>query len=141
MISIELILHQVIENLKEIIEKSDDLLIEGGLSELNIVLKKVIDESMANIVGEILSNLDEELRQNEQRKRDYEIVNRVADSVKVPIVALGGAGKIEDLENCYKITKVNGLAAGSLFVYQGDRKAVLINYPEKKLIRKKFNSN
>ena len=72
----ELILHQVIENLKEIIEKSDDLLIEGGLSELNIVLKKVIDESMANIVGEILSNLDEELRENEQRKIDYEIVNR-----------------------------------------------------------------
>ena len=31
---------------------------------------------MANIVGEILSNLDEELRQNEQRKIDYEIVNR-----------------------------------------------------------------
>ncbi|MGM0379909.1 MAG: UPF0236 family transposase-like protein [Bacillota bacterium] len=72
----KLILHQVIENLKEIIKKSDDLLIEGGLSELNIVLKKVIDESMANIVGEILSNLDEELRQNEQRKRDYEIFNR-----------------------------------------------------------------
>ena len=47
------------------------------------------------------------------------------------IVALGGAGKIGDLKDAYKNAYATGLAAGSMFVYHGAKRGVLINYPEK----------
>jgi len=47
------------------------------------------------------------------------------------VVALGGAGNFEHLKQAYAEGFANGLAAGSLFVYQSAKRGVLINYPEK----------
>jgi cyclase len=44
---------------------------------------------------------------------------------------LGGAGKIEDIKNAIQKYKTIGVAAGSLFVFKGKYKAVLINYPDR----------
>ena len=62
---------------------------------------------------------------------DLELIKSVSTSVGIPVVALGGAGKTEDLIAAYRDGKANGLAAGSLFVYQSKKRGVLINYPEK----------
>jgi imidazole glycerol-phosphate synthase subunit HisF len=62
---------------------------------------------------------------------DIELIKSISTSVSVPVVALGGAGKKEDLIEAYQKGYANGLAAGSLFVYQGKKRGVLINYPEK----------
>lgn len=63
---------------------------------------------------------------------DLELIEKISKAVSIPVIALGGAGSINDLKKAWHQAKANGLAAGSLFVYQGTKKGVLINYPDKK---------
>lgn len=63
---------------------------------------------------------------------DIDLIRTISQAVSIPVVALGGAGRNEDLVDGYRYGFANGLAAGSLFVYQDKRRGVLINYPEKK---------
>lgn len=63
---------------------------------------------------------------------DVELTGLISASISIPVVALGGAGSKEDLTDVYKKGYANGLAAGSLFVYQSKKRGVLINYPDKK---------
>ncbi len=60
---------------------------------------------------------------------DLDLIKSVADAVDVPVVALGGAGSLEDLTAAFETGGAHGLAAGSLFVYQSRQRGVLINYP------------
>ncbi|GMV08159.1 MAG: imidazole glycerol phosphate synthase subunit HisF [Gemmatimonadota bacterium] len=62
---------------------------------------------------------------------DLELVARVSRAVTIPVVALGGAGSVEDLRRGWLEGHASGLAAGSLFVYQGKQRGVLINYPRR----------
>jgi len=62
---------------------------------------------------------------------DIDLVRSISTAVDIPVVALGGAGSKDDLVKAYRDGHANALAAGSLFVYQGKRRGVLINYPEK----------
>ena len=63
---------------------------------------------------------------------DINLIKKIAGSVSIPVISLGGAGKWKDLIDLNALVSLNGLAAGSLFVYHGERRAVLVNYPEKK---------
>ncbi len=63
---------------------------------------------------------------------DIDLIRSISEAVSIPVVALGGAGRNEDLVDAYRNGYANGLAAGSLFVYQDKGKGVLINYPERK---------
>ena len=62
---------------------------------------------------------------------DIALIKSITQSVNIPVVALGGAGNLNDLRHAYFDANANGLAAGSLFVYKDVNKGVLINYPEK----------
>lgn len=70
-------------------------------------------------------------RDGKMQGYDIELIRSVSEAVTIPVVALGGAGKLNDLKEAYRAGKATGLAAGSLFVYQGSMKGVLINYPER----------
>ena len=61
---------------------------------------------------------------------DMELVKRIVDAVKIPVIALGGAGSAKHFSELYQYSPASGLAAGSLFVYQGVHKGVLISYPD-----------
>jgi imidazole glycerol-phosphate synthase subunit HisF len=63
---------------------------------------------------------------------DVEFLKNAAKKVTIPLVGLGGAAKKEDLEKLYRESGLNGLGAGSLFIYKGQMKGVLINYPSSK---------
>ncbi len=60
---------------------------------------------------------------------DFETIEQINRTLTIPVVALGGAGKIGDFENLYKRSPVNAFAAGSFFVFQGKHRGVLIQYP------------
>ena len=62
---------------------------------------------------------------------DTNLLASVSKNVTIPVIGLGGAKSINNLKETYDQCNLNGLAAGSLFVYQGTKKGVLINYPEK----------
>lgn len=63
---------------------------------------------------------------------DLTLVRRIREAVGVPVTALGGAGSLHDLGVLIRECGVSGAAAGSLFVFKGIYKAVLINYPSLK---------
>jgi cyclase len=50
--------------------------------------------------------------------------------VSVPVIALGGAGSVQHLQSAIA-AGASAVAAGSMFVYFGSRRAVLINYPDR----------
>ena len=63
---------------------------------------------------------------------DTKLVRMVSDAVKIPVVAIGGAGGIEDLKNVIEEGHAHAAAGGSMFVYYGKLKAVLITAPSEK---------
>ncbi len=69
---------------------------------------------------------------------DVELIKRVSEAVTIPVVALGGAGNTGDLAKAVKDGYASAVAAGSMFVYHGARRAVLVNYPSRDEIRKIF---
>lgn len=60
---------------------------------------------------------------------DLALAERIRQTVKIPITILGGAGSLDDIEALIRACGVIGASAGSLFVFKGVYKAVLINYP------------
>lgn len=60
---------------------------------------------------------------------DYELIREVAQSVQVPVIACGGAGSLQDCKKAID-SGASAAAAGSIFVFWGVNKAVLINYPD-----------
>jgi imidazole glycerol-phosphate synthase subunit HisF len=58
---------------------------------------------------------------------DTELIKKVSDAVSIPVVAVGGAWQIEHLVDAKK-AGASALAAGSMFVFHGKHKAVLISY-------------
>lgn len=66
---------------------------------------------------------------------NLKLTKHISENLSIPTIALGGAGKLEDLKKAFIEAGATGLAAGSLFVYYGQNKGVLINYPEKKDIQ------
>lgn len=62
---------------------------------------------------------------------DIELIQQVADTVAIPVVACGGAGTLTDFVKAYYDGHASALAAGSLFVFHGRKRAVLISYPER----------
>jgi cyclase len=62
---------------------------------------------------------------------DIELAKRMCAEVSVPVSILGGAGSLEDVGKLFRECGIVGAAAGSLFVFKGALKAVLINYPNR----------
>ena len=61
---------------------------------------------------------------------DINIIRDIKKIVSVPVTLIGGAGSIDDIKKLVDEFHIIGAAAGSLFVFQGKYKAVLINYPD-----------
>lgn len=64
---------------------------------------------------------------------DLKLTDKIRKSVNVPITVLGGAGSLQDIGQLIKTYGTIGIAVGSLFVFKGPYKAVLINYPNKEI--------
>ena len=61
---------------------------------------------------------------------DLDLIEEISQKLSVPLVALGGAQSKDDLVSALK-AGCDGAAAGSIFVYHGPLKGVLINYPSR----------
>lgn len=78
-------------------------------------------------VGEILLNSID--RDGAMQGYDLALVDQVREATTVPLSVLGGAGSLKDLERLIARHGIIGACAGSLFVFKGVYRAVLINYP------------
>lgn len=79
-------------------------------------------------IGEIVVNsIDED---GKMKGYDFKLFDIVRDLTSMPMTILGGAGSLDDIKVAIERYKTIGVSAGSLFVFKGKYKAVLINYPD-----------
>lgn len=62
---------------------------------------------------------------------DLDLVAQIRNAINLPITVLGGAGSLKDIGTLIQTFGIIGAAAGSLFVFKGVYRAVLINYPNR----------
>jgi cyclase len=80
-------------------------------------------------IGEIVVNsIDKDGAMNGY---DLQLISMVRDLTDFPMTVLGGAGSVIDMKLLISKYKIIGVAAGSLFVFKGKYRAVLINYPNR----------
>ena len=75
----------------------------------------------------LLTSID---RDGTMQGYDNNLITEVSDAVSVPVIACGGVGKIEHFAEAVK-AGASAVAAGSLVVYQGFNRGVLINFPNR----------
>jgi cyclase len=113
-----------------------DIYIKNGGEKVSIKLKNLITELNNIGVGEIVINSID--KDGTMKGYDMELVEMVRELTEVPITVLGGAGSLDDIKILISKFKIIGAAAGSLFVFKGKYRAVLINYPNKEEKRKLY---
>lgn len=86
-------------------------------------LKSAVDAGAGEV---LLSAVD---RDGEMNGYDLELISQASELVDVPIVALGGAGSLQDFRAATDAGAA-AVAAGAYFVFQGPHRAVLISYPK-----------
>lgn len=77
--------------------------------------------------GEIVINNVE--RDGVMEGYDLELVRRIRECTHLPVTVLGGSGSLNDVVDLWRAEGIIGAAAGSMFVFKGKYRAVLINYP------------
>ena len=77
--------------------------------------------------GEILVNSID--RDGMMQGYDIDLIKSISSAVRIPMIACGGAGKIDDFGLAVKEGGASAVAAGSFFIFHGKRRAVLITYP------------
>jgi imidazole glycerol-phosphate synthase subunit HisF len=90
--------------------------------------------------GEIIINSID--KDGSMKGYDLVLIEKVRKSTTLPVTILGGAGSLDDMAMAIEENGIIGASAGSLFVFKGPYKAVLINYPnphQKDILYKKVN--
>jgi cyclase len=100
---------------------------ESGSKKLSIDLESYVQKGIKYGCGEVLLNSID--RDGMMTGYPLELISRLVKTIEVPMIVCGGAGSIQDLSLAVNEAKVSAVAAGSLFVYYGKQKAVLINFP------------
>jgi cyclase len=72
---------------------------------------------------------------------DIDLIHQVSSAVPIPVVACGGAGSYSDIAQVIRDGGAAAAAAGSMFVFQGRRRAVLITYPSFQVRSQLFSGN
>lgn len=110
-----------------ILKKSYEILTFNGRKKTGIKLSDFLLKIKDIPYGEIvINNID---RDGMMNGYDLELSNMVRELTDVPMTILGGAATLEDIQRLVTLYGIVGAAAGSLFVFKGKYKAVLINYP------------
>ncbi len=88
--------------------------------------------------GEILlTSID---REGTWKGLDVDLVRKITDITSLPVVAHGGAGTIQHIEEVVREGHASAVALGSMVVYQKQGLGVLVNFPDKATLEKTLNS-
>jgi imidazole glycerol-phosphate synthase subunit HisF len=87
--------------------------------------------------GELLVNSVD--RDGTMKGYDITLIKKITGSVSIPVIARGGAGRLDHIREVIKAGEASAACAGSLFVFFGKNRAILINYPERRELEKIFN--
>jgi cyclase len=107
---------------------SHKLYSRSGVREEKVKLADHVAALVEAGVGEIFVNSID--RDGCMNGYDLELIRKVASVTPTPVIACGGAGTAVDLVEAVEKGGASAVAAGSIFVFRGKHKAVLINYPK-----------
>ena len=106
-----------------------DIYTINGTKKSKWKLNNLISKLDSIGIGEIVINsIDND---GTMKGYDLDLAESVRKLCNMPLTILGGAGNLEDIKKVITKFKVIGVAAGSLFVFKGKYRAVLINYPNR----------
>ena len=77
-------------------------------------------------------------REGEFSGMDFDFIQEVCRSLEIPVIASGGCRSLDDYHHAVSRSCASAVAAGSMLVYQGQTRGILINYPSRKDMIKKF---
>jgi cyclase len=104
-----------------------EIVTHNGKRRTGIDPANFVREATERGAGEILiNNID---RDGMMEGYDLDLVKRLVCETSLPITVLGGAGSLDHVAALWQAVGIVGAAAGSLFVFKGKYRAVLINYP------------
>ena len=101
---------------------------------MNDFLKHIQDSGAGEIM---LTSID---REGTKRGLDFDLYENVKNLVHIPLIASGGTKNIENVTNFFDNFPFSAVSCGKIFIYYGNRDAVLINYPDKKTIEYLMNN-
>ena len=105
-----------------------DVFTDNGTRASGYSVEQLAQRAQDCGAGEIVVNSID--RDGAMKGYDEDLAARVRAIAHTPLTILGGAGSLADLEGLIRKVGVIGAAAGSLFVFKGVYRAVLINYPD-----------
>jgi imidazole glycerol-phosphate synthase subunit HisF len=94
-------------------------------------ISHVVDLVKAGAGEVFINNVDSD---GMQKGFDISFIRSICNAVDVPVIACGGAGSLDDMRQVIQKGGASAAAAGSLFVFKGPHRAVLINYPSQEKI-------
>jgi len=117
----------VLDVKKRLLGSDHDVWTHNGKRNTKRSVFEVAAQAESLGAGEIVINSIE----NDGRMKGYNLAlaNRMRAALRIPMTVLGGAGSLSDISSLIETCGVVGAAAGSLFVFKGAYRAVLINYP------------
>ena len=98
----------------------------------DLSLAEAVTKAQRMGAGEIMINSVD--RDGVMKGLDIQNISEIEQTLDVPLVACGGAKTIQDLREASE-AGANAIAAGSMFVYLGKLKGVMINYPTDEILR------
>ena len=104
-----------------------EIVTHNGKKTVNIKLNDFIKVLVEIGIGELVINSVD--NDGKMQGFDFKLFDFIRDQTEMPMTILGGAGNLNDINEAIKRYKTIGVAAGSLFVFKGKYRAVLINYP------------
>ena len=93
----------------------------------NVKLLDWVKEVEDRGAGEIMINAID--KDGTMQGYDLALIQKISENTTLPVIACGGAGNIEDFEKAIVAGKASAVAAGSMFVFNGKLRGVLISYP------------
>lgn len=104
-----------------------ELRIINGTKSVRVDPVQFAQEAEHSGAGEIVINAID--ADGTMRGYDFKAIDPIRAATSLPITVLGGAGSLDDIKSVFERYGTMGAAAGSLFVFKGSFRAVLINYP------------
>lgn len=117
----------VVLDVKKKMLGSYEVYTHNGTKPTSINPIKFVEKAQSLGAGEVVINAID--RDGMMKGYDLELIAKIREKITLPMTVLGGAGSLNDIETVIEKHGVIGVAAGSLFVFKGPYKAVLINYP------------
>ena len=109
------------------IQKRYEIFTHNGKRSTGLSPTDVATQAEAAGAGELLINSID--KDGTMAGYDMALTDQVHVKINIPLTVLGGAGSLAEIQQLVRKYSLIGAAAGSLFVFKGKYRAVLINYP------------